>query len=110
MAKRKLDKRVKRTVRVIVGGRCVKTVNQRVGLQQAMHEIGEGPLMTEGRLITGLEWRFRRKVVGSVRVEVAYLCDPRPELNDVMVTAGILGVTKATIQHALVRGNLSLRN
>jgi hypothetical protein len=76
--KRKLDRSVTCRVRLVVGGRAVKTVRRRLSLAAAVREIGGDPVGTEGRLITGAPWRINRRVTPAVAVQLEYVADPRP--------------------------------
>jgi hypothetical protein len=67
-------------VKLIAGGKVVKTVRRKLTLAAALRELGGDPVGNEGRLITGCPLMLKRSIVrGRLRVEVIYRCDPRPE-------------------------------
>jgi hypothetical protein len=70
---------VRCTVRVIVGGRTVKTIRRKLTMAQAIREVGcSEPVEIEGRLLTGVPLNRKRAVVRGVSVVLMYVADHRP--------------------------------
>jgi hypothetical protein len=96
--RRPVLKDVRCTVRVIVGGRTVKTVKRRLTLAQAAREIGGDVLCNEGRLLTGIPLNKRRTIVRGVTVVLMYVADHRPRPESTTITVNMqeaIGVIRA---------------
>lgn len=68
-----LIKDVNCTVRIIVGGKTVKTVKRKLTLNKAVREIGGDPVATEGHLLSRVPKNVHRRIVRSVRVVLMYV-------------------------------------
>jgi hypothetical protein len=75
--KRKLDKSVRCSVRLIHAGRTAKTIRRKLTIAQAVREIGGDPVATEGRLMAGSPINKSRMIVRGVRVSLMYVADHR---------------------------------